>query len=579
MAMRGVVRSIVWLFLFALPVSAAHSKSGTIAVTSDGLFVLTANPDSRSVSIVDAERRVVVAEVKVNGTPQTVCVAPDDARAYAPTREGSLAVIDLAPPRLVQSIGIGGELFGAVCDEARLYVSASGAARVLIFDRATMQQSGSVVTEEFPRGMAVAGGKLYVTHFRSGRLTVIDTATLAVERVISTGSDSNLSQAVWVNGARAWLPQTRSNSANQALLFDTTVFPIVAAVDLATGLNVPKDRIAIDIADRPANMPLDLAVTSTGTMLVVHAGSDDVSVIRLSQSRAFAHVGVGSNPRGIALSPDEQFAYVNNTLSGSVSIIDVAAGRLAGTIDVTTIPLAANILNGKRLFHTSNRTTLAKDRWISCATCHFDGGTDGRTWFFRDGPRNTTALFGVADTLPMHWSGDLDELQDVESTVRIVQAGSGLAAGASFCEPACDLNPPNAGRSQDLDDLAAFMRALPSPPPMPADGPAASRGAALFVAASCTSCHSGPFFTDRAKHDVGTGGGAGERKGSSFDTPSLRGLAETAPYFHDGSAATLPDLLRRHGNAPALSDAQRGDLAEFLRSIPFPQPRRRAAGR
>jgi hypothetical protein len=53
---------------------------------------------------------------------------------------------------------------------------------------------------------------------------VIDTATLAVERVIATGGDSNLSQSVWVAANRAWLPQTRSNSTNQALLFDTTVF-------------------------------------------------------------------------------------------------------------------------------------------------------------------------------------------------------------------------------------------------------------------------------------------------------------------------------------------------------------------
>ena len=138
----------------------------------------------------------------------------------------------------------------------------------------------------------------------------------------------------------------------------------------------------------------------------------------MSSGKAVAHLALGSNPRGIALAPDERFAYVNNTLSGSVSVIDVAANAVVATIDVTTIPLAANILNGKRLFHTSNRTTLSKDRWISCATCHFDGGADGRTWFFRDGPRNTTALFGIGGTLPMHWSGDLDELQDVESTIR-----------------------------------------------------------------------------------------------------------------------------------------------------------------
>jgi YVTN family beta-propeller protein len=559
-----------------LAAALAFARSSPIAVSGDGRVVVTANPDSRSVSIVDAQTRAVVAEVDVGGTPQTVAIAPDGARAYVPTREGSIVVVDLGAPRLVRSVATGVELFGAVVDDARLYVSASGASRLLLFDRTTLKQTGSIATEPFPRGLALAEGKLYVTHFRSGRLSVIDAASLAVERVISTGTDSNLSQSVWIAGARAWLPQTRSNSSNQAILFDTTVFPIVSAIDLASGASLPQQRIAIDIADRPSNMPLDLVLTSSGKMLVVHAGSDDVSVINVATSKAVAHLGAGSNPRGIALSPDEKLAYLNNTLSGTVSVIDVAADRVDATINVTTIPLAANILNGKRLFHTSNSTALAKDRWISCATCHFDGGADGRTWFFRDGPRNTTALFGSGSTLPLHWSGDLDELQDVESTVRIIQAGSGLAAGPSFCDTACNLNPPNSGRARDLDDLAAFMRVVQPPPLQPFDAAAATRGEALFAAANCASCHPAPLYTDRAKHDVGTGGGAGERKGSSFDTPSLRGLADTAPYFHDGSAATLGDVLRRHGDAPALGDAQRADLVEFLRSIPFPPPRKRA---
>src|SRR5205814_9985987 len=135
---------------------------------------------------------------------------------------------------------------------------------------------------------ALADGKLYVTHFRSGRLSVIDTTTLTVERVISTGSDSNLSQAAWVAGTRVWLPQTRSNSTNEAQLFDSTAFPIVSAVDLASGANLPRERIAIDVGDRPGNMPLDLALTSTGKMYVVLAGSDDVSVIDVAQGKAVA---------------------------------------------------------------------------------------------------------------------------------------------------------------------------------------------------------------------------------------------------------------------------------------------------
>jgi hypothetical protein len=47
---------------------------------------------------------------------------------------------------------------------------------------------------------------------------------------------------------------------------------------LTDGVNLTRERIAIDIADRPSNMSIDLALTSAGKMFVVHAGSDDVSV-------------------------------------------------------------------------------------------------------------------------------------------------------------------------------------------------------------------------------------------------------------------------------------------------------------
>src|SRR5205814_7113379 len=136
------------------------------------------------------------------------------------------------------------------------------------------------------------------------------------------------------------------------------------------------------------------------------------------------------------------------------------------------------------------------------------GGTDGRTWYLKDGLRNTPSLFGVGETLPMHWSGDLDELQDVENTIRVIQFGFGLAPGPSRCEPTCTLGLPNSGRSKDLDDLAAFLRMLPPPPPtVDLDHAAGARGAKIFAAANCASCHPAPLYTDRAKHDVGTGNG------------------------------------------------------------------------
>ena len=178
----------------------------------------------------------------------------------------------------------------------------------------------------------------------------------------------------------------------------------------------------------------------------------------------------------------------------------------------------------------------------------------------------------------MHWSGDLDELQDVESTIRNIQAGTGLASGASNCEPSCDIAPPNAGRSKDLDDLAAFMRSLRAAPRVIGLGDAALRGRALFASSGCASCHVPPLYVDQKKHDVGTGSNPLEHKGTSFDTPSLRGVADSAPYFHDGSATTLIDVVNTHGSATTLTRGDKNDLVAFLSTISFSTtPERRRA--
>jgi YVTN family beta-propeller protein len=565
-------------------------RSGLLAVTGDGTRLIVVNPDSQSISVVDLAARRVTAEIAVGGTPQSVALTLDDARAFVPTREGIVAVVDLTAKRKTADIAVGPEVFGAVADSGRVYVTVSGASRVAIIDAGTLKIVGSIATTEVaPRGIALQGGKLLVTHFGSGNLSIIDTATFTIDR-IATLFESSLGQGIFVSGNRAYLPQTRSGAFNQVLQFDRTVFPTVSVIDLAVGRHVATEQIFIDLFDRPTNLPLDAVVTAAGKLYVVNAGSDDVSVFRvpvavLPPPRALAHLAVGSNPRGIVLSPDELFAYFDNTLSGTVSVIDTQSDKVVQEIAVTTIPLQRDILNGKRLFNTSALDTMARDRWVSCATCHFDGGSDGRTWTFQDGPRNTPSLFGVADTLPMHWSGDLDELQDVENTIRVIQAGSGLAPGPSNCQPACNLGPPNAGRSRDLDDLAAFMRALrPPPPPGGLDDAAVARGAALFNdrRTGCAGCHPAPLFTDRAKHDVGTGRSLIERKGTSFDTPSLRGIHSTAPYFHDGTMQTLDDLVKaaagQHGDTRMLTAAERHDLVEYLRSIDFaPMPRHRAA--
>jgi cytochrome c peroxidase len=129
----------------------------------------------------------------------------------------------------------------------------------------------------------------------------------------------------------------------------------------------------------------------------------------------------------------------------------------------------------------------------------------------------------------------------------------------------------------ELDALAAFvdsLRPISSPRRTP-DGAlttSAMSGAAVFQAAGCTSCHApAARFTDRQLHDVGTGAavlGVREIEGPRFKTPSLRELWLTAPYLHDGRAATLRDAIAMHA-LTALSAAQLADLDAFLLQLPL----------
>jgi len=87
---------------------------------------------------------------------------------------------------------------------------------------------------------------------------------------------------------------------------------------------------------------------------------------------------------------------------------------------------------------------------------------------------------------------------------------------------------------------------------------AAAGGRQIFKQAKCLDCHSGQFFTDMKKYDVGTGRGQGEE----FDTPTLAEIWRTAPYLQDGRAATIEEALTtcnsddRHGVTSNLSQQQ-----------------------
>jgi cytochrome c peroxidase len=103
------------------------------------------------------------------------------------------------------------------------------------------------------------------------------------------------------------------------------------------------------------------------------------------------------------------------------------------------------------------------------------------------------------------------------------------------------------------------------------DPRAVARGKELFFGkGNCKSCHRGEALTSIDPRAV-----IPDKDGNltPFDVPSLRGVARTAPYLHDGRAATLEDIFlkhnpkQRHGRAHELSQPEVRDLVAFLKSL------------
>jgi cytochrome c5 len=128
-----------------------------------------------------------------------------------------------------------------------------------------------------------------------------------------------------------------------------------------------------------------------------------------------------------------------------------------------------------------------------------------------------------------------------------------------------------------LPALRAYQHSLPAPPPPAAsfDAAAAQRGNVVFNQA-CATCHVGGTGTDNndgklhAPAETGVDGAYAARTANkAYRTTPLRGLWQHPPYFHDGSAATLADVVTHYNRVRSLSltASQQRELVEYLKSL------------
>lgn len=563
--------------LYAMPDSrlATPVSSNLLALGKDNRTLVIANTFNDSISVVTLPSAKLVTEIPVGNDPRSVALTADGLRAVTANRaDGTLSVVDLNSHQ-VTTIPLNGIYpYGVVLgDDDTAYVSLEGSNTIDVVDLKTAIVLYTIPVPAAPAGLALLGDFLYVTHFWSGQISLVYLPDARVVQTSSTGLDTSISQGIELDTTRelAYLPQTRSNAQNTALTYDSVVFPVVNRVDLRNLQVQRSNRIALDSADRPVNMPFAIALDRFRQWIyVANAGSNDVSVIDLGTGAMRGHIAVGSSPRGILLNRDNSLLFVNNALEGSLSIIETRNLTVTDKLPISDFKLSVDTIVAAQLFYGAVDSRMSFGNWLSCANCHFDGMSDGRVWQgMADGPRNTPVLYNLLETPPYNWSGNWDELADVELKIRRLQGGTGLITGQSI-SPAN--GSPHAGLSLDLDSLTAYIATFSGPSALPPkDAALVKHGADIFAQQNCASCHVGTAGTDLKQHDVGTGKSSDEKAGTSFDTPTLRWLWSSAPYFHDGSAATLRDVFTMAGEHQLLGKVSLEDidaLVAYLLTLP-----------
>ncbi len=595
-----------------------HSSSLAIA----GTLLYVVNADADSVSVIDTATRQLVREVAL-GTPQlrdgayTPSVMPraiavDGGKLYVTgERAGALFEIDTGSWR-VRSLRIGSEPIGVLVDRDAIFVAVSQDHAIVKVDRASFTVTARVSVSAEPWALAWAHGKLIVSHLLAPDITVLDPATLAVAAswavpaIALRGNDARLPHgtprgfydlAPRPGSSELWIPHLLlgTDTAQPALDFERTAFP---AVSLVRTDGTYRRTLSVDVEAIPrtdgsfgdiVSGPHALAFTSDGTYaLMVDTNSEDVMVIdaRTEVEASLLRPLPGHMPEGIVIAADDKLAYVDERNTHDIAILALNGGSLSveGTIPrLARDPMPGDLRAGQHLFFSANSDEhpITRNHWIACATCHLEGRSDAVSWKFTQGPRDTPSnAGGTQGTGFLFRTGDRTAIADYWQTIDLEQGGR-------FDRTA---------QADLLASLAAFVdRGLPAPIPPTTDPVLVARGKQLFEdpAVGCATCHYGPRLTDSGAgnasldlagpvllHDVGTCGAddvahpdrdGHAREACKFDTPSLTGIASSAPYLHDGRAATLADVLAqtrgKMGHIEQLSADQTAALVEYMRSL------------
>jgi len=544
--------------------------SGLAISPSGSLLYATVADFFGKVLVIDIQKDKVISEIPTGHTATAPSLSPDGKVLYVCNQfNNNVSIIDLPRKKIINNIPV---------------------VREPIASAITADGKTLVIANHLP---ASAADKNY----SAAAVSLIDTVSQKISKNIALPNGSMALKGVAVSSdghyayvthllARYQLPTTQLERG----WMNTNALSII---DIPAGELVT--TVLLDDVDLGAANPWAIACTSDGKFIcVTHAGTHEVSVIdrvKMHEKIAKAQAGEkvssvssslndipndlsflanlrrriklnGNGPRSIAIIGTK--LYCGGYFSDSMEIID-----LAPEIHSKSVPIASPLpmtksRKGEMFFHDA---TQCFQKWQSCASCHpGDARVDALNWdLLNDGmgnPKNTKSLLLAHQSPPAMITGIRDS---AETAVR-----SGLRHIQFSVRPEAD--------AVAMDEYLKSLKPLQSPylvkdpkTGKPSLSQSAERGEEIFKLANCASCHTAPLYTNLKKYNVGTG--RTKEKDVEFDTPTLIEIWRSAPYLHDGRAATIEEVFKEynpndiHGRTTGLTDQQIKDLALFVLSL------------
>jgi YVTN family beta-propeller protein len=298
------------------------------------------NASDNTVSVIDTAINTVVGlPIPVGDFPFGVAVSPDGSKVYVAnagyaTHNSTVSVIATATNTVIGTIPVGYLANGIAVtpDGSTVYVATANSSSVSVISTATNTVVGTIPVGYIPEGVVVAvspdGSKLYVTNASGGTVSVISTATNTVVGTIPVSFPFGV--AVAPDGSKVYV-----TSGSGVAVIDTTTNTVTATIPV--GFIRPNG-----VAVTPDGSKVYVVIEVAGTTGFPVPGS--VSVIdTLTNTMVGMPIPVGSDPTGIAITPDGSKVYVTNEADNTVSVIDTATNIVVAVLPVGNAPFAFGV--------------------------------------------------------------------------------------------------------------------------------------------------------------------------------------------------------------------------------------------